>query len=270
MILFRLTLDNSLMKDTIICSELERTITTVLEEIPEDGTDDTVSYLQENLKTFRANGTQVYRLCTSLYDTIKDPAFQSRLLKHTLPTSSWIALLRCRLAVSYLTNESTPLTEPPEAVLDLKRMTQVLRNRRFDVKLYKGKGKAEYDYGELNSIITLLNIAIDPGWTGLGFPDKDAEKAFNAEIDVLADRIKKIFTSIEDSGVSHLKRTLAKEDLESLHYRVLYSVRSKPLPKKTFFGEFASEGKNKVNKYFERVKQEPNTETSVQVKEEPS
>jgi len=42
MILFRLTIDVSLMKDTIVCSDVERTITTVLEAIPEDGTDDTV------------------------------------------------------------------------------------------------------------------------------------------------------------------------------------------------------------------------------------
>lgn len=44
MILFRLTIDISLMKDTIVCSEVERTITTILEAIPEDGTDDTVGY----------------------------------------------------------------------------------------------------------------------------------------------------------------------------------------------------------------------------------
>lgn len=44
MILFRLTIDISLMKDTIVCSEVERAITTVLKAIPEDGTDDTVSY----------------------------------------------------------------------------------------------------------------------------------------------------------------------------------------------------------------------------------
>ncbi|ODM14375.1 hypothetical protein SI65_10210 [Aspergillus cristatus] len=247
-ILFRLTIDISLMKDTIVCSEVERSITTVLEAIPEDGTDDTV-----------------HRICTSLYDTVKDPAFQSRLLKHTLPTSSWISLLRCRLAVAYLTRDPTPLTEPPEAVLDLKRMTQVLRNPRFDVKLYKGKGCAEYDYGELGSIITLLNIAIDPGWTVLGFPRKDAEKAFNAEIDVLADRIKKIFTSIEDSGVSHLKRTLAKEGLEALHYRVLYSVRSKPQPRKVGFQvEVRENNGNTMNNYFGRTSKEGgNMESSV-------
>lgn len=188
-----------------------------------------------------------------------------------LPTSSWISLLRCRLAVAYLTHDPTPLTEPPEAVLDLKRMTQVLRNRRFDVKLYKGKGTAEYDYGELGSIIILLNIAIDPGWTVLGFPSKDAENAFNAEIDALADRLKRIFTSIEDSGVSHLKRTLAKEGLEALHYRVLYSVRSKPQPRKVGFQVELNENKsNKITKYTRRVPKEENPEASVMDEGKPS
>lgn len=166
------------------------------------------------------------------------------MLKHTIPTSTRIALIRCRLAVAYLIHDPSPLTEPPETVLNVNRILHVLRNKRFEVKLYKGKG-AEYDYGELGAIVTLLNIAIDSGWTGSGFPSKDDEKAFNAEIDVLAERIKKIFTSIEDSGVSHLKRTLAKEGLEALHYRILYSIRSKPPPKKTLFKAYGRD--NLVN-----------------------
>lgn len=151
-------------------------------------------------------------------------------------------------------------------------MTQVLRNRRFDVKLYKGKGTAEYDYGELGSIITLLNIAIDPGWTVLGFPSKDAEKAFNAEIDTLADRLKKIFTSIEDSGVSHLKRTLAKEGLEALHYRVLYSVRSKPQPRKVGFKvEMNENSSHTVDQYFFWTPKEgKNPESSIKDEGKPS
>lgn len=44
MILLRLTLDISLTKDNIVCSELERTITAVLEEIPEESIDQIVRY----------------------------------------------------------------------------------------------------------------------------------------------------------------------------------------------------------------------------------
>lgn len=181
--------------------------------------------------------------------------------------------MRCRLAVAFLIRNPSPLTESPETVLDIKRITHILQHPRFDVKRHKGKGRAEYDYGELGATIALLNIAIDTGWTGLGFPSKEAEKAFNADVDALADRIRKIFTTIEDSGVSHLKRTLAKEGLEALHYRVLYSVRSKPPPKKPLFKELKSEieARHKpINSYFNLDRSKGDTKMPIREHENPS
>ncbi|KAB8223529.1 hypothetical protein BDV33DRAFT_188887 [Aspergillus novoparasiticus] len=245
-ILFRLSLDISLTRDPMVCSELERTIIAVLESIPEETVD--------NL---------VYRVCTSAYETIKDAVFQSRLLTHILPTSSWIAMLRCRLAVAFLTSDPSPLAEEPDVMVYLRRIIDVLKDKRFDVKRYKMKGQPEYDYGELMAITTVLNIAIDSGWSGVDFSSKDEEREFNSEVDVLADRIKRIFTSIEDSGASHLKRTLAKEALEALHYRIIYSVRTKPRPKRSIFGENGADSQNR--KVFDRwkikVKQDPETPT---------
>ncbi|KAB8253642.1 hypothetical protein BDV32DRAFT_155964 [Aspergillus pseudonomiae] len=245
-ILFRLSLDISLTRDPMVCSELERTITAVLESISEETAD-----------------KLVYRVCTSAYETIKDPVFQSRLLTHILPTSSWIAMLRCRLAVAFLTKDPSPLTEEPDVMVYVKRIIDVLKDKRFDVKRYKSKGQPEYDYGELMATTNVLNIAIDSGWSGVDFSSKDAEREFNSEVDVLADRIKRIFTSIEDSGASHLKRTLAKEALEALHYRIIYSVRTKPRPKKSIFGENGVDRQNK--KVFDpwkvKIKQDPETPT---------
>jgi hypothetical protein len=83
---------------------------------------------------------------------------------------------------------------------DLKMIIDLLKNRRFNINLYKGKGNPEYDYGGLGAVTALLNIAIDSGWSGLAFPTKEAEKEFNADVDKLADRVKKIFVSIQDSG----------------------------------------------------------------------
>ncbi|KAE8340146.1 hypothetical protein BDV24DRAFT_152171 [Aspergillus arachidicola] len=245
-ILFRLSLDISLTRDPMVCSELERTIIAVLESIPEETAD--------NL---------VYRVCTSAYETIKDAVFQSRLLTHILPTSSWIAMLRCRLAVAFLTSDPSPLAEEPDVMVYLRRIIDVLKDKRFDVKRYKMKGQPEYDYGELMAITTVLNIAIDSGWSGVDFSSKDEEREFNSEVDVLADRIKRIFTSIEDSGASHLKRTLAKEALEALHYRIIYSVRTKPRPKRSIFGENGADSQNR--KVFDpwkiKVKHDPETPT---------
>ncbi|RHZ55676.1 hypothetical protein CDV55_103791 [Aspergillus turcosus] len=223
-ILFRLALDISLTSNALVCSDLEKTITAVMESIPDDTAD--------NL---------LHRVCRSAYNTFKDSVFQSRLLKHILPTSSRIAALRYRLALAFLTSDPARLTETPDVMSDLNMIIDLLKDRRFNINLYKGKGNPEYDYGELSAVTALLDIAIDSGWSGLAFPTREAEKEFNADVDRLADRVKKIFVSIQDSGASHLKRTLAKEALETLHYRIVYSVRSKPPPKKTLLGDFGPE-----------------------------
>lgn len=162
------------------------------------------------------------------------------MLQHILPTSTWISLLRCRLAVAFLLQNPAPLTETPEEVLDLKRLTFFLvRDERFRVKLHKSKG--DYNYGELIAIATLLDIVINSSLYDLGYKQADTAKEFDAAIDKVATQIKTIFSSIEDTGASHLKRMLAKEALEALHYRVIYSVRSKPPPKKTLFKTYAKE-----------------------------
>lgn len=195
------------------------------------------------------------RICTTLYETVGDAHFQSRILRHILPTSSWIALLRCRLAVAFLTQDPSPLTEPPEKVLDLKRLTMLLiRDERFQMKAYKGKG--DYDYGQLSAITMLLNVAVDSSLLDLKYNDAECENDFNAAIDKLAAQIKRIFSSIEDSGASHLKRMLAKEALEALHYRIVYSVRSRPPPKKNLFKTYAQENGHIRNFFQARLNQQ--------------
>lgn len=128
------------------------------------------------------------------------------------------------------------MTEPPDALINVKRITHFLRDKRFDVKSYKHVGQGGYDYLELGAMTSLLNIVIDFGRTSPSFSDRESEIFFNADIDALSDRVKKIFSSIADTGASHLRRTEAKQGLEALHYRIVYSVRSKPPPKKQPFG----------------------------------
>jgi hypothetical protein len=219
-LLFRLALDISLTSNVAICSGIERAITTILDSVSREND------IAADVKR---------RLCTTAYDAIKDHVFQSRIIRHILPTTSWIAGLRVSLALAFLTGDLSALNETLDAIACLRTVTEVLKDQRFNMRRYKGKGQADYDYSELAAITTLLNVVIDSAWSSLDFPSKDAEREFNSEVDTLSDRIKKIFTSIEDSGASHLKRTLAKEGLEALHYRIVYSVRSKPRPKKSPF-----------------------------------
>ncbi|KAL2846292.1 hypothetical protein BJX68DRAFT_241152 [Aspergillus pseudodeflectus] len=226
-ILLRLPLDSSLTRHSIICNKLERTITAVLEGVPDEDAGDLAT-----------------RICKIVSTTLKDAELQSRLLEHIVPTNSWIATLRRRLALIFLTGDPHAELQPANGDSEVKRITNILRDPRFDVKRHKRKGQPEYDYGELRAVTTFLNIIIDSGWSERKFRDENAEDEFNREVDLLAERVKKIFTAIEDSGASHLRRTLAKEALESLHYRIVYSVRSKPKPKKVLFGQYHPEKKS--------------------------
>lgn len=174
-------------------------------------------------------------LTKSTFQAVKDVTLQSQLLKHILPTTPDISLLRTRLAVSFLINDESVLLEPVAEVLNLKRITQHLRSARFGSKLHQAKSTNNYDYSELKATTSLLNIVIDIDRTSTEFPSKEAESQFNADVDALADRVKRIFSAIEDSGASHLKRTEAKQSLEALHYRIVFSVRSKPRVR-TIFG----------------------------------
>jgi hypothetical protein len=139
-----------------------------------------------------------------------------------------------------LLRSSEPLTEPPEKVLDLKRITMLLlRDERFQVKRFKGI--VDYDWRELTALTGLLNVAIDSSVLELNYRGTRSEKDYNAAIDRLATQIKTIFCSIQDSGASHVTRTVAKSELEALHYRIVYSVRSKPPPKATIFESHVKE-----------------------------
>lgn len=166
--------------------------------------------------------------------------------------NEYIAALRRRLALIFLTNDPSIDVNLQDNRSEIRRMTNMLKDSRFDVKRHKRKDQPDYNYGELKAITTFLNIIIDSGWSETQFPDKTAEKIFNSEVDLLAERVKKIFSAIEDSGASHLKRTVAKEALECLHYRIIYSVRTKPPPKKSMFGQYEREDRaqGSIRKHF--------------------
>jgi len=219
-----------------------------------------VALLQNILE--ETSESMIYRICMTAYNTIDDVSLQSQLLKHILPSSSWIALFRCRLATVFLLRETSPLIEPPDALLNVKRITHFLRDKRFDIKFYKRFGQGGYDYSKLGAITSLLNIVIDFGRRSPTFSDKESERSFNADVDALSDRIKKIFSSIEDTGASHLRRTETKQGLEALHYRIVYSVRSKPPPKKNLFGSSGlddwqgiSNSSSRMDKFFKAAKE---------------
>ncbi|KAL4940249.1 hypothetical protein BDV06DRAFT_196999 [Aspergillus oleicola] len=237
-IILRLTLDASLTRNPTLCSAIDKTITSVLDAV----TDESADSLATNI-------------CNLAHATLKDAELQSRLLDHIVPVNDWIATLRRRLAYIFLTDD--PLADPSseDRKSEVFRIINHLKTPRYNVKRYKRQDQPEYDYGELKALTKFLDIIIDSGWSETQFTDKKAEDEFNDAVDLLAERVKKIFTAIEDSGASHLKRTLAKEALESLHYRIVYTARTRPRPKKSFFEQYEREEKNrKILNYFESKK----------------
>lgn len=137
-------------------------------------------------------------MCSTFYNTVDDVCIQSRIGSHILPSSPWLAQLRCRLAISFLLQSSDPLSEPPETLLDLNRITNLLaRDKRFQVKRFQGK--ADYDWRELMALAALLSIVIDSSALEVNYRGDRTEKDFNADIDKLAGQIKNIYCSIQVS-----------------------------------------------------------------------
>jgi hypothetical protein len=181
-----------------------------------------------------------------------------------LPTSSEVALLRCRLAVSFLLKSPEPLDETPETLFDLSRLTKLLsRDERFQVK--RPQGQIDYDWRELIALTALLNIAIDTSALNLNYQGPRAKKDFDADLDKLANQIKIIYSSIQVSGAAHMTLTLARGDLEALQYRILYSIRSNPPLKKNMFQAYGKEGgdiRSVFSKYIADLPKETNTSAS--------
>jgi hypothetical protein len=162
-----------------------------------------------------------------------------------------VSLLRYRLAVSFLLQDPGPLTESPKALLSLKRITRLLgRDERFQVRRHRGN--TEYDYGDLVAIILQLEVCINSALFDLEYRQGDTVVKFNEAIDQLAAQIKLIFSSIENTGASHLQRLVARDMLEALHYRMVYSVRSKAPPKKTPFEIIPNETNHTIPDMFTR------------------
>ncbi|CAI7617305.1 unnamed protein product [Penicillium bialowiezense] len=236
-LLLRLAVDSSLTADPEVSSELQWAIDAALD--PE-------TFLQTDPNDV------LHRVCSTFYNTVDDVCIQSRIGSHILPSSPWLAQLRCRLAMSFLLQRPDPLAEPPETLLDLNRITDLLaHNKRFQVKRFQGK--SEYDWRELIALAALLNIVIDSSALELNYRGERTEKDFNADIDKLASQIKTIYCSIQVSGASHMTLTLARGDLEALHYRIIYSIRSKPPPKKTLFESHVNDNEDIRNMWSKYV-----------------
>ncbi|PGH26408.1 hypothetical protein AJ80_01906 [Polytolypa hystricis UAMH7299] len=237
----RLALDGTTMSDCLVCPEVQETIISLLGEADENPTD-----------------LALYEISMHIFKTIQDVILQAQFLKHLVPTTPRLALFKARLALSFLCRDPSPLDRPASHFFDLDLITAQLRDKRFQFR----RQQSDLDFYDLCALTSILDVAIDIGTATPAFATPREEDEFNARVDDLSDSVKVIFSGIQVSGASHLKRTEAKEALQAVHYRLMYGVRTKPRPKKSLFRFSAS-----IDKYVTRkdvkggkVKEESKTE----------
>lgn len=159
-----------------------------------------------------------------IYHSVQDPGLQLQLLRNLPSSSTQQSLLRRRLALAFFFYDPAYLSKDRQTLLDMKTITRYLRQPRFVVN-------SETDYPGLAAAVSILATGLDNGDPPRVDASKEANTAFNDDLDMLARRIKVMFTQIVDTGASHMRRTEAKEVLESFHSCLVFAVRTKQKPK---------------------------------------
>jgi hypothetical protein len=247
-LLMRLAIDTHMMSNSHICVTVEDAITSIL------------GHNEEALSLSIAQC-----ILKDIGSRLKDPFLQTQILKHILPTSSAAGSLRIQLANVFLlgaTDDDALMFSPSNPEISLQQLTSHLVDPRYDISRFSQQDAA-FDYITLSSLTYIFDAALANGGRPSTFPDVHDERHFNHQVDILAERVKSIMTSIADTGASHMRRTEAKEALNALHFRLLYAVRTKPRPKKSVFGgrdgmEYRAEERSagKMQQFLERRKGE--------------
>ncbi|KAJ2986644.1 hypothetical protein NUW58_g4926 [Xylaria curta] len=217
-----------------------------------------ITALVENLSKSKAKwNTACEAICSYIHENIDDLELKVTALLSIPSSTLYLVDLRRRIAAESLFN--TPgLGRKP---LDLRLSFEQIRNR-LDEDDFKTTNKADFDFERLRALTTLLDIVIDRaafmrpatnegenshGSTIEGTTsgakiknpphsdDAAGEQKFNAEIDILAARVKAIHDKIRDKA----SRKNVKLSLLGLEKRLKYAVRTRPPPKRDIF---ASEG----------------------------
>jgi len=140
-----------------------------------------------------------------------------------------LAVFRRQLSLAFFLHDTQYLETQPTNLLDLRQIARYLQKPQFTIR-------NDTDYADLAAAISILSIGIDAGDPPPLGSNASQEAAFNADVDLLSDRIKAMFTQIIDTGASHMQRTEAKAILEAFHSRLCNAVRTKLKPKTMLLG----------------------------------
>lgn len=189
----------------------------------------------------------------------------------SIPSStSYLVDLRRRIAAEALFRESGLGSKPVGPQLSLQKIYGRLKEEDFT-----GTQKTSFDFEQLRVLTTLLDIVLDradfvqssPTATETELPitntsngnseatsatetepkqeirtelEAEAEQNFNADIDALANHIKRIQDSIRDKD----SRKNVKLGLLGLEKRLRYAVRTRPAPKTHIFSSEVAAGRD--------------------------
>jgi hypothetical protein len=180
----------------------------------------------------------------ALFDSLTDVTLRAQLIQAIPAFSARLTLFRRRLALAFFFDNSSYLSKPQQDLVNLGTISHRLTTPKFGIKRDK-----EFNYTELAASISILNVGVGSGDPPLAGMNEKVENAFNDQVDELSRRIKTMSTSIIDNGASQLKKTEAKEILESFNFRLMYAVRTRPKPKNTPFGNPNLDRNRKIYEY---------------------
>ncbi|KAI0434866.1 hypothetical protein F5Y09DRAFT_190661 [Xylaria sp. FL1042] len=187
-------------------------------------------------------------ICSYIYENMDDLELKLTSLLSIPSSSLHLVDLRRRIAAESLFDKPGLGRKSIDPYLSFER----IRNR-LDTYDFKPTNNPDFDFERLKALVTLLDIVIDraefmrPDLTnGTASPhdatsitvgtkaseeDAAAEQKFNAEIDILAARVKVIHDKIRDKA----SRKNVKLSLLGLEKRLKYAVRTRPPPKREIF-----------------------------------
>lgn len=211
--LSRLLLDRGIVNDSIVLGKIEDLMITVIDSFSYEGIDQ-----------------EFTNALTPIYNSVEDLGLQLQLLQYLPASSTRLHLLRRRLAFAFFFHDETYLSRQKTPLVDIEALVHRLDKTQSNIS-------RETNYPNLAASIAILAIGLDNGDPPSPGEDKSVEMAFNDNIDALAQRIKSMFTQIADTGASHMKRTEAKEVLESFYLCLVYAVRTRQKPRGMMWGD---------------------------------
>lgn len=196
-LLVRLTLDVRVAREAEVRSSIEDSLAQLFEKIPEE------------IWPEISQG-----IALNLVGTVSDAFYRLRVLSALPVHTPRTHLFRRRLALSYTFDDPSYLTQTYANLVRISRFSDLLLKPQFRID-------RNTDYSDLQSLISIMDIAIDDGPTAGNIGQNDAE------VDVVVENLRNIFSRIHDTNAQNLARTEAKDTLERLIFRLRFAVRVK-------------------------------------------